>query len=99
MFNYFSQDNVLPSLAEATVNHRIHPMQTIEEVINYDKYLIDDPNIEIEIKGDAVEPHPISPYHLNSFGYQSIKKSINQVFANTITIPGIMVATTDTRFV
>lgn len=72
-------------------------MQTIEEVINYDKYLINDPNVEFEIKGHVIQPHPISPYDSDSFGYQTIKKSINQVFPNTITIPGIMVATTDTR--
>lgn len=88
---------MLPSSAEATVNHRIHPMQTIDEVIDYDRRLINDPSVEIEIKGDAVEPHPISPYDSDSFGYQTIKKSINQVFTDTIAIPGIMVATTDTR--
>ena len=73
-------------------------MQNVQEVIEYDKKLINDPEIEIEIKGDPIEPHPISPYDSESFGYQTIKKSISQVFADSIAIPGIFVATTDTRW-
>ena len=98
IFCFSQKDNVLPSMAEAVVNHRIHPMQTIDEVIAYDKYLINDPNVELEIKGDAVEPHPISPYDSEAFGFQTIKRSINQVFTETIAIPGVFVATTDTRW-
>ena len=95
---WIPQDNVLPSMAEAVVNHRIHPMQTSKEVIDYNKYLINDPNVEIEIKGDVIEPHPISPYDSDAFGYQTIKKSISQVFTDTIAIPGVFVASTDTRY-
>lgn len=73
-------------------------MQTIAEVVEYDKNLINDDRVEIKIKGDSVDAHPISPYSSDSFGYETIKKSINQVFADTIVIPSIMIATTDTRY-
>ncbi|KAI2797393.1 hypothetical protein RDWZM_000226 [Blomia tropicalis] len=99
IFNSGFKENVLPGSAEAVVNHRIHPIQTVEEVIEYDKYLIDDPSIEIEIKGnDFIKAHPISPYGSDSFGYNTIKKSIDQVFDNVLTTPGIFLATTDTRW-
>ncbi len=90
---------MLPSTATAIVNHRIHPMQTIEEVVEYDKQLISDERISVEVQGLPIAPHPISPYDNNAFGFQVIKRSIRQVFSGSIVIPGIMIATTDTRFV
>ena len=30
--DYFSQANVIPSSANVTVNHRVHPSNTLEEV-------------------------------------------------------------------
>lgn len=85
-------------MAEAIVNHRIHPMQTVKEVIDFDKQLINDDSVEIEIVGDAIEPHPISPYEAESFGYQTIQKSIRQVFTDTIAVSGCFLASTDTRW-
>lgn len=92
------KENVLPSSAEALVNHRIHPMQTVADVIEYDRQLINDPNVELESKGAPQEAHPISPYDSTAFGFQSIRRSLSQVFTDTIAIPGILVATTDTRY-
>lgn len=73
-------------------------MQTIEEVIDFDHKLVNDESIQFEIVGQPISPHPISPYRPDSFGYQTIKSSLNQVFEGVIVVPGIMVATTDTRW-
>lgn len=73
-------------------------MQTAKEVIEIDKSLINDDNVQIEIVGDAIEPHPISPYDAHSFGYQTIQKSIRQVFPDTIAVSGCFLASTDTRW-
>ncbi len=92
------KDNILPSGAEAVVNHRIHPMQSVREVFAYDMALIGDEQVQVEVKGDSNEPHPLSPYDSDAFGYQTISRSLRQVFADTIVIPGVLVATTDTRW-
>jgi len=92
------KENVLPSTATAIINHRIHPMQTIDEVIEYDRQLINDDRITVEKQGLPVTPHPISSYDSNAFGYQIIKRSIRQVFSGSVVIPGIMIASTDTRW-
>ncbi|RWS21966.1 putative carboxypeptidase PM20D1-like protein, partial [Leptotrombidium deliense] len=82
--------NVLPSSCYAMVNHRIHPAESIAEVIEYDRRLInDDPKFE---------PHPISPYDENAFGFQAVRRSIREVFANIVVVPGIMLASTDTKY-
>ena len=66
MMSIILKENVLPGSAEAVVNHRIHPIQTVEEVIEYDKYLIDDPSIEIEIKGNDFI---VSQIKINKIGF------------------------------
>ena len=85
-------------MASATVNHRIYPLSSISEVLNYDRQLISDDRIDVQILGVPIEPHPISPYDETSFGYQTIKNSIRQVFPKVAIIPGVMQAATDTRW-
>jgi len=92
------KENVLPSSASAVINHRIHPANSVQGVLEYDKKLINDDRITLEMVGLSIEPHPISPYDDDSFGYQTIKKSIQEVFPNTAVVPGIMLAATDTRW-
>ncbi|KAI2802004.1 hypothetical protein BLOT_010196 [Blomia tropicalis] len=98
IFSSGIKDNVLPGKAEATVNHRIYPLNTVEDVIEQDRQLIDDPEVDVQVLGVAIEPHPISPYGSHSFGYQTIRRSIGQVFPNIAIIPGMMYAATDTRW-
>lgn len=98
MFNSGIKDNVLPGIASAIVNHRIHPLNSVADVLNFDRELINDEQISVEIFGIPIEPHPISPYDEQSFGFQTIKKSIRQVFPSVAIIPGLMMAATDTRW-
>ena len=92
------QDNVLPGKAEAIVNHRIYPLNRVEDVLRRDIEIIDDDQINVEVLGVAIQPHPISSYGHDSFGYQTIRQSIQQVFPDIAIIPGMMYAATDTRW-
>ena len=92
------KENVIPSQASALINHRIHPSDTIDSVVQTDRRIIDDDTVQLEVNGDSsTEPHPVSPFDSQSFGFNVIKKSILETFENTIAIPGIMVASTDTK--
>ena len=92
------KENVVPGISEATINHRIHPKMSVQEVLNYDRKTVDDLDVEIELLGSPIEPHPISPYDDNAQGFQIVSKSIMQVFNVSAVIPSIMVANTDTRW-
>lgn len=92
------KDNILPGEAEVTVNHRIYPLDNVKNVLNYDVALIADKDIEVQVLGTAIEPHPISPYTKDCFGYQTVRLSIQQVFPDVAIIPGVMTASTDTRW-
>jgi carboxypeptidase PM20D1 len=92
------KDNVIAPYAEAVVNHRIHPSQTVAEILKRDKEIIGDDRIKFEVRS-AFEPHPVSDHSQHSFGFQTIGRTIQQVWGhrNVIIAPGLLVANTDTR--
>ena len=90
------KENVVPSIATAIVNHRVHPLQSIAEIMKADNELIDDSRVTLSLIA-GFEPAPVSPHGENDFGFQVIKKSIRQVFPGVIVSPFIMLANTDTK--
>ncbi|XP_013395970.1 N-fatty-acyl-amino acid synthase/hydrolase PM20D1 [Lingula anatina] len=63
VFNAGIKDNVLPPVATVYVNHRIHPAQSIQDVIDYDRAVVNDDRVHIKQLHleDAIEPSPVSP--------------------------------------
>lgn len=93
-----TKENVLPDSASAIVNHRLHQAQTIDEVIEYDKRLIDDPTIDMRLNSPATPADPVSPYCDDCYGYQLIKQSLLQVYPGTVVVPSIFLAATDSKW-
>lgn len=91
------KDNMIPSYAYALINHRIHPTQTIKDIIEYDKKIIDDERVNITIV-HGNEPAQSSPHGDNVYGYQTIKSSIQEVFPDAVVVPAMMIAGTDTKW-
>lgn len=98
LINGGTKENVLPDSAEAYINHRIHPKQTIADVLEFDRRTVNDPTISVEIAGHHAEPTPISPYCDTCPGYQLIKQSVLQVYPGTIVVPSIFLAASDSRW-
>lgn len=91
------KENVIPATASALVNHRIHPAQTVEEVLEYDRLLIADERVQLRVvHGD--NPQPISEFDDKAGSYWAIHKSIRQVFHKAVVAPGVLVANTDSRW-
>ncbi|GLR19717.1 peptidase M20 [Portibacter lacus] len=90
-------DNVLPSQAKATINVRIVPGETVESVLEYVNATIDDDRISVssEAVNKPRNPTAISP--TDHIGFESIRKSIYEVFGDVIVAPGLVIAGTDAR--
>uniref|UniRef100_UPI00398F74EF N-fatty-acyl-amino acid synthase/hydrolase PM20D1.2-like n=1 Tax=Pristiophorus japonicus TaxID=55135 RepID=UPI00398F74EF len=87
--------NVIAPSARATVNFRLHPVHTLEELLHQVQYIISDERVKIEV----LEHHPslpMSSYDDTSFGYQVIKATIGNIFPEAVVTPGLCVASTDT---
>jgi len=97
MFNAGFKENVMPSSAEATVNHRIHPTETVEDVLEHDRDVIDDSRVEISKSENSFNPPPISPYGNEIMAFQVIANAALQVFPEGHIAPGTLIANTDTK--
>uniref|UniRef100_A0A8C5LYQ7 Peptidase M20 dimerisation domain-containing protein n=1 Tax=Leptobrachium leishanense TaxID=445787 RepID=A0A8C5LYQ7_9ANUR len=87
--------NVIPATATATVNFRLHPAQTVEEVLNMVSEIIMDERVILSaIK--AFDPLPISPYDEENFGYQTLKRTITDLFSVPVA-PAVCTVNTDSR--
>jgi len=86
--------NVLPYTVKAYVNHRIHPEDTLEGVIEYDKKVIDDDRIKVTVVGGVTPASKVSSLTSNSFAW--VKESVANVFNNPSTC-SLMIGNTDTR--
>lgn len=88
-------ENVLPTEAVAVVNFRIHPRDTVESVIAHVKAVIDDPNIEVTMRGEPTVPSPVSSSE--SEGFQLLAQATLGAFGDVILVPGLTVAGTDSK--
>ena len=89
------KENIIPQEVAATVNFRILPGETIEDVVAHVKKVIHDDRIEVTIGEFTSEPSPVSD--ITAFGYTAINKTIKQTYDDIITTPGLMVGATDSR--
>ncbi|XP_068452958.1 N-fatty-acyl-amino acid synthase/hydrolase PM20D1.2-like [Clinocottus analis] len=96
MFNAGVKVNIIPSLAEAYVNLRIHSAQSLQEVLDLIQSTVGDQRVKLELV-DGFDPLPVSSMDETSFGYQVIKKTVLDMFPTVTVAPGICIGNTDSR--
>lgn len=84
--------NVLTSVSEVTINFRILPGETVNDVMEHVNKLCKDYNTEIEIIS-AREPSAVSPE--NTAAFKTMKKAIKQLYPDAIISAYITVGGTD----
>lgn len=88
------KENVVPKRATATVNFRILPGETPDDVLAHVRNVIDDP--EIQISSDAWSTAP-RPGRVDAPGYAVIADAIRSVLPEVLVVPGMLLGATDTR--
>lgn len=89
------KDNVIPTLANATVNFRLLPGDTKESVIERVNSIVNDSRVKISQLGFANNPSVVSP--VNGFGFKSVEAAVRKSFDKTIVAPFLMIGATDSR--
>jgi acetylornithine deacetylase/succinyl-diaminopimelate desuccinylase-like protein len=85
--------NVVPSEARANLNVRLLPGNSINDVLNDLRKLVNDPQIRFEIAPDAGVPSP--PSSLDSPLYQTIERVSGQTFPGITVMPYLSTGATD----
>jgi carboxypeptidase PM20D1 len=90
------KENVLPSLATATVNFRILPGDSIAGVVEHVRRTIDDPRITLAtgVHSPPSEPTPDAPLDES---YQRIARTVDEVFPGIPPLPFLVIGATDAR--
>ena len=89
------KNNVIPTVAEATINFRILPGETIESVKQHVENTISD-KVKVEAVGFLTNPSPVSG--IDSEAFRSLEKTIRSVFPGAVVVPGLIGGGTDARY-
>jgi carboxypeptidase PM20D1 len=94
--NAGNKENVLPGQAEATVNFRLLPGDTREDVLAHVKKATGGSDkFELRALPGALEASKVSP--TASDAYKRIERTVREVFPGTLVAPGLVIAATDSR--
>ncbi|CAN5733769.1 M20 family peptidase [soil metagenome] len=96
IMNAGNKENVIPGQAQAAVNFRLIPGDTVAQVTQHVQQTIANDAIRVKVGPGAVEPSPVSP--TDAPGYRAINRTVRETFRNTIVAPGLMIAGTDSRY-
>jgi len=90
------KENVLPTQAKAVVNARILPGDTIPDVIDHVRRVVDGLPIQVRALEDSQNDDlPISDTDTASFAL--LEETIRQIFPQVIVAPGLVIGMTDCR--
>ena len=89
------KNNVIPTVAKATINFRILPGETIESVQEHVQNTISD-KIKVEAVGYLSNPSPVSG--IDSQSYKILEKTIRGMFPKSVVVPGLVGGGTDARY-
>jgi len=90
------KDNIMPRKAEALVNFRLMPGDTIASVCDFVRKVIGDPRVEIEVpEGAGWESPPQTD--TDSQAFQGLSRVIRQVYPDAAVAPYLTLAVTDSH--
>jgi carboxypeptidase PM20D1 len=90
------RDNVLPSEASAVLNFRIHPANSVTELLEYVGATVDDPRVQVEeIAEKTMEPFgPTAP---KAPGFELLTRVVRDVYPEVLVAPALFIGAADIR--
>jgi carboxypeptidase PM20D1 len=90
------KENVLPSSARAVVNFRLLRGDSIAQVIDYVRRVIDEPHVDVhKLERTLSEPAPFSS--TTGPGYRLLSVALHETYPDAVITPGVMNGATDSR--
>ncbi|ABD04819.1 Gly-X carboxypeptidase YSCS precursor [Rhodopseudomonas palustris HaA2] len=95
VFNAGDKDNVLPGIAEASVNFRLLPGDTQAGITDHVRKTVANDRIAIAGSEGNFDPPPVTG--TASASYEALNRTIREIFPDVVVAPGLMIAATDSR--
>jgi carboxypeptidase PM20D1 len=97
VFHAGVKDNVVPAMAAATVNFRVLPGDTTDDVIEHARRVLDDARVVIEPQaGSRTEPSKVS--RVDTPAFRLMAETVREVFPGTVVAPSLVLGATDGRY-
>ena len=98
MINSGIKSNVLPSKGTATINFRISHGNNINDIKDHVISTINDSDIKVKILNENNYSNPSKVSNVDSPTFNLIHKTIKEIYNDILVAPGLVVATTDSRY-
>lgn len=95
VFHAGERENVLPGLAEASVNFRLLPGDSSADVLAHVRRLLADLPVEAEASAAFNEPSPVSAR--DGIGMKWVSRALRELQPDVVVAPGLLVGGTDSR--
>lgn len=90
-----TKENVVPQTAQATVNLRLLPGETVDTALAYVRRVVG-ADVGIEPASEGWNPSPVSP--IGTEAYRTMSRVIRVLFPSTVVAPTLVVGATDSRY-
>ena len=87
--------NVMPPSATSTVNFRILPGDTVAEVVDHVRRVVNDDRVTVEV---LIGNEPSRVSRPDSAAFKLLQRTTRQVFSGAVVVPSLVVGATDGRF-
>jgi carboxypeptidase PM20D1 len=90
------KDNIIPTKAEAVINFRILPGETVAAVLYHIEKVVNDKRVKISVITEEMsEPSPVSS--TDAQGFRNILTTLRQVYPDAVVAPTMVLGSTDSR--
>ena len=86
-------ENVVPGLASATINYRLLPGNTSQDVIRHVQQVVQGLDVSVERQPKGAEAATVSS--TDSRAYQALARSLRELQPGTVVAPGLLIGGTD----
>ena len=97
IFRSGEKDNIMPSHAEAVVNFRILPGDSIASVTEHAREVINDPRVKLQPIGGEPPAEPSKQSSPESPNFKRLQKTVVQIYPDAISVPFVYIAASDTK--
>lgn len=97
IFRAGAKDNIMPSRAEAVVNFRILPGDTIASVTEHVREVVHDPRIKLEPISGEPPSEPSKQSSPESPNFKRLQRTLTQIYPEAVSVPFVYIAASDTK--
>jgi len=97
IFQSGTKDNVMPSRARAVVNFRLLPGDTIANVTEHVRKVVDDPRVKVQPLAGEPPAEPSAQSSVQSPNFKRMQETLAQVYPEAVVAPFVFVGATDSK--